>query len=118
MSAHYQRRNNEMMPNMQQAMKQVQKMQADMARVQQELEDKTVTASAGGGAVKVEVTGKLVFKKIEIDPEVVNPDDVEMLQDLVMAAVNEGLKTAQDMAADEMAKVTGNLKIPGLPGMF
>lgn len=114
-----------MMPNMQQAMKQVQKMQADMARVQQELEEKTVTASAGGGVVKVEVTGKLELKKIEISPDIVadwsaNPsaDDLEMLQDLVLAAVNEGIKNAQDMAAAEMAKVTGNIKIPGMPGMF
>lgn len=110
-----------MMPNnMQQAMKQVQKMQAEMARVQQELEEKTVTASAGGGVVKVEVSGKLELKKIEISPEVVSAeaDDLEMLQDLILAAVNEGFKNAQDMAAAEMAKVTGNIKIPGMPGMF
>ncbi|HYH01591.1 MAG TPA: YbaB/EbfC family nucleoid-associated protein [Bacillota bacterium] len=107
-----------MMPNMQQAMKQVQKMQAEMARVQEELADKTVTATAGGGAVKVEVTGKMVFRSIEIDPEVVNGDDIEMLQDLVLAAVNEGIKKAQEMAETEMGKVTGNIKIPGLPGMF
>lgn len=107
-----------MMPNMQQAMKQVQKMQADMARVQQELETKVVTASAGGGMVKVEVTGKLEFSKIEINPEVVSSDDLEMLQDLVLAAVNEGIKAAQDMAANEMAKVTKGMNIPGLPGLF
>jgi DNA-binding YbaB/EbfC family protein len=108
-----------MMPNMQQAMKQVQKMQADMARVQEELESKVVTASAGGGAVKVEVTGKLQLQKIEISPEVVGADDLEMLQDLIVAAVNEGMKSAQDLAANEMAKVTGKLSIPGLPpGLF
>lgn len=107
-----------MIPNMQQAMKQVQKMQAEMARIQEELAEKTVTATAGGGAVKVEVTGKLVFRSIEIDPEVINGDDVEMLQDLVLAAVNEGIKKAQELAESEMAKVTGNLKIPGLPGLF
>ncbi len=107
-----------MMPNMQQAMKQMQKMQADLARVQEELETKIVTASAGGGAVKVEVSGKLQLQKIEIDPEVINGDDVDMLQDLIIAAVNEGVKNAQDMAASEMAKVTGKLNIPGLPGLF
>jgi len=107
-----------MIPNMQQAMKQVQKMQADMARVQQELEEKVVSASAGGGMVKVEITGKLEFRKIEINPEVVSSDDLEMLQDLVLAAVNEGIKTAQNLAADEMSKVTKGMNIPGLPGMF
>jgi DNA-binding YbaB/EbfC family protein len=107
-----------MMPNMQQAMKQMQKMQAEMARVQAELESKTVTASAGGGAIKVEISGKLQLQKIEIDPEVLNGDDVEMLQDLITAAVNEGIKSAQDLAAAEMAKVTGKLNIPGLPGFF
>ncbi|HOJ77467.1 MAG TPA: YbaB/EbfC family nucleoid-associated protein [Bacillota bacterium] len=107
-----------MIPNMQQAMKQFQKMQAEMARVQEELGNKTVSATAGGGVVKVEITGKLEIKQIEIDKEVVNNDEVEMLQDLIVAAVNEGIKKAQEMAADEMAKVTGNLKIPGMPGLF
>jgi DNA-binding YbaB/EbfC family protein len=107
-----------MMPNMQQAMKQMQKMQAEMARVQEELADKTVTATAGGGAVKVEVTGKLELRAIAIDPEVVGSDDLEMLQDLVLAAVNEGIKKAQELAETELGKVTGNLKIPGLPGLF
>ena len=105
-----------MMPNMQQAMKPVQKMQADMLKVQEELAEKMVTATAGGGAVKVEVTGKLEIKKVEIAPEAA--EDLEMLQDLIVAAVNEGIKNAQDMAAAEMAKVTGNLKIPGMPGLF
>lgn len=107
-----------MMPNMQQAMKQVQKMQADMAKIQEELAAKTVTASAGGGAVKVEITGKLEFKKIEIDPEVIRGEEVELIQDLLIAAVNEGVNKAQELAANEMAKVTGNLKIPGMPGLF
>ncbi|MGE5582959.1 MAG: YbaB/EbfC family nucleoid-associated protein [Bacillota bacterium] len=106
------------MPNMQQAMKQLQKMQADMAKVQEELAEKTVTASAGGGAVKVEVTGKLEFKKIEIDPEVLKGEETELIQDLLIAAVNEGITKAQELAANEMAKVTGNLKIPGMPGLF
>jgi DNA-binding YbaB/EbfC family protein len=103
-----------MMPNMQQAMKQMQKMQAQMARVQEELGEKTVTATVGGGAIKVEVTGKLEFRAIEINPEVVSGDDLEMLQDLVLAAVNEGIKQAQELAETELGKVTGNLKIPGL----
>jgi DNA-binding YbaB/EbfC family protein len=107
-----------MMPNMQQAMKQVQKMQAEVARVQEELGNKTVTATVGGGAVKVEVTGKLVLTKIEIAPDVINNEDPEMLQDLIIAAVNEGIKNAQDLQAGEMAKVTGNIKIPGMPGLF
>jgi nucleoid-associated protein EbfC len=106
-----------MMPNMQQAMKQFQKMQADVARIQEELGTKSVTATAGGGVIKVEITGKLEIKKIELDPGIVN-DDLEMLQDLIIAAVNEAIKKAQDLANDEMAKVTGNLKIPGMPGLF
>lgn len=108
-----------MMPNMQQAMKQVQKMQAEMARIQAELKEKTVTATAGGGVIKVEISGKQIVKKIEIDPSVVSGEDLEMLQDLIVAAVNEGIKKSQDLSAEEMAKVTGNLKIPGLPpGLF
>lgn len=106
-----------MIPNMQQAMKQLQKIQADMARVQQELEEKTVTATAGGGVVEVTFSGKLELKAIKIDPEVAG-EDLEMLQDLITAAVNEGIKKAQDLSASEMAKVTGNLKIPGIPGLF
>lgn len=107
-----------MMPNMQQAMKQFQKMQADMAKVQDELATKTVNASAGGGAVRVEITGKLEFKTIEIDPEILKDEDPEMVQDLLIAAVNEGINRAQELAATEMSKVTGNLKIPGMPGLF
>ena len=107
-----------MMPNMQQAMKQFQKMQADMAKVQDELATKTVTATAGGGVVKVEITGKLECKKIEIDPEILKEEDPEMVQDLLIAAINEGINRAQELAANEMSKVTGNLKIPGMPGLF
>jgi DNA-binding YbaB/EbfC family protein len=107
-----------MMPNMQQAMKQMQKMQAQMARVQEELGDQTVSATVGGGAVKVEITGKLEVRSVTIDPEVVNSDDLEMLQDLVLAAVNEGIKKAQELAEKELGKVTGNIKIPGMPNLF
>jgi DNA-binding YbaB/EbfC family protein len=104
------------MMNMQKMMKQVQKMQADMARVQEELGEKTVEATAGGGVVRVVIDGHQQVKEVHIDPSVVDPDDVEMLQDLVMLAVNEGLRLAQEMVANEMMKVTGGLNIPGLPG--
>lgn len=102
------------MGNMQKMMKQVQKMQADMAKLQEELGDKTVEASAGGGMVRVIVSGKQEIKEISISPEAVDPEDIEMLQDMILAAVNEGLRKSQEMVAAEMAKVTGGLKIPGL----
>jgi DNA-binding YbaB/EbfC family protein len=98
---------------MQQMMKQVQKMQADMAKAQEELKSESVTASVGGGAVTVEVSGELVFKSITISPEAVDPDDVEMLSDLVLAAVNQGLQQAQDLAASKLGAVTGGLAGPG-----
>ena len=95
-------------------MKQAKKMQERMARIQQELETKTVEAQAGGGMVQVVVNGKFELVSIKIEKEVVNPDDIEMLQDLVAAAVNEGIRKAQEMASTEMAKITGGLSIPGL----
>ncbi|MDW7675004.1 MAG: YbaB/EbfC family nucleoid-associated protein [Bacillota bacterium] len=100
--------------NMNKMMKQVQKMQADMAKMQEELANKTVEATAGGGVVKVVANGKQEVVSIEISPDAVDPDDVEMLQDMVLAAVNESLRKAQEMAASEMNKITGGLKIPGL----
>jgi DNA-binding YbaB/EbfC family protein len=100
--------------NMNKMMKQVQKMQADMARMQEELAEKTVAAAAGGGAVKVVANGKQEVLSISISPEAVDPEEVEMLQDMVLAAVNEALRKAQDMAAGEMNKITGGIKIPGL----
>ncbi|WP_350343694.1 YbaB/EbfC family nucleoid-associated protein [Proteinivorax tanatarense] len=102
--------------NMNKAMKQMKKMQSDMAKMQDELKDKTVEATAGGGVVKVVANGHKEVKDIEIKPEAVDPDDVEMLQDLVLAAVNEALKNADDLAEKEMQKVTGGLQLP--PGMF
>lgn len=102
------------MGNMNKLMKQVQKMQQDMVKLQEELQEKTVEATAGGGVVKVVASGKKQLVNIEIDPEVVDPDDVEMLQDLVMAAANEALQKAEDMVADEMGKLTGGLNMPGL----
>lgn len=102
------------MGNMQKMMKQVQKMQADMAKLQEELGERTVESSAGGGMVRVVVSGKQEIKEISISPEAVDPEDVEMLQDMILAAVNEGLRKSQEMVSGEMAKVTGGLKIPGL----
>jgi DNA-binding YbaB/EbfC family protein len=96
-------------PNMQQMLKQVQKMQADMAKAQEELKTEVVEATAGGGVVTVEVTGELVVKSIKIAPEAVDPDDVEMLSDLVLAAVNQGLQAAQDLAAKRLGDATGGL---------
>lgn len=108
------------MGNMGKMMKQVQKMQADMAKMQEEVATKTVEATAGGGAVKVVANGKQQIMSIEIKPEVVDPEDVEMLQDLIVAATNEAVRKSQEMVAQEMGKITGglNLNIPGLPGLF
>lgn len=96
-------------PNMQQMMKQVQKMQADMAKAQEALKDETVQATVGGGMVTVEVTGEVVVKSLTIDPEAVDPDDVEMLSDMVLAAVNEGIRKAQELAAERLGAATGGL---------
>lgn len=97
-------------------LKQAQKMQSQMARVQEELAAKTVEATVGGGMVTVVANGKQEIVSVTIDPEVAAPDDVEMLQDLVVAAVNEALRRVQEMVAEEMGKITGNLgiNIPGL----
>jgi DNA-binding YbaB/EbfC family protein len=100
-------------PNMQQMLKQVQKMQADMVAAQEALKDEVVEASAGGGMVTVKVTGEQVVQSITIDPEAVDPEDVEMLADMVLAAVNEGLRKAQDLAAQRLGAVTGGLGGPG-----
>ncbi|MDK2823014.1 MAG: nucleoid-associated protein EbfC [Clostridia bacterium] len=104
--------------NMNKMMKQVQQMQAKMAKLQEELEQKTVEATAGGGVVRVVSNGKNEIVEVEIKPEVLDPDDAEMVQDLIMAACNEALRKAQDMVAEEMGKITGGLKLPGMPGMF
>lgn len=101
--------------NMNKMMKQVQKMQTQMAKVQAELEEKVYEATSGGGVVKVQVNGKNEVLNIEIDPEVLDPDDVEMLQDLIIAATNEALKNASDTMNGEMSKLTGKMKIPGMP---
>ena len=102
------------MANFGNIMKQAKKMQERMARLQQELETKTVEASSGGGMVSVVVNGKFEIVSLKIEKDVVSAEDVEMLQDLVMAAVNEGVRKAQEMTTAEMSKITGGLNIPGL----
>ncbi|MBS3908670.1 MAG: YbaB/EbfC family nucleoid-associated protein [Actinobacteria bacterium] len=97
-------------------MKQVQKMQADMARVEQELNETNIEASAGGGAVKAVVTGKQQIVEIKIDPSVVDPEDVEILEDMVVAAVSEALRQSQELAQSKLAAVTGPLA-GGLGGL-
>jgi DNA-binding YbaB/EbfC family protein len=99
-----------MMPNA----NMMRQMQARLNKIQEELEAKTVEASAGGGAVTVVANGQLRVKSVTIDPEVVDAEDVEMLQDLVTAAVNEALGKAQELAAQELGSITGGLKIPGM----
>jgi hypothetical protein len=94
-------------------MKQAKKMQERMASLQKEMETKTVEAQAGGGMVSVVVNGKYEIVSLKIEKEVVNPEDIEMLQDLIAAAINEGIRKAQEMAASEMGKITGGLNIPG-----
>ncbi|HVN48741.1 MAG TPA: YbaB/EbfC family nucleoid-associated protein [Bacteroidota bacterium] len=104
------------MPNMQQMMKQVQQMQQRMEQVQAELENKFVTAEAGGGMVKVTANGKQHLTKIEIEKEVVNPEEKEILEDLVVAAVNQALEKSTALANEEMQKVTGGM-MPNIPGL-
>ena len=104
-----------MMPgNMNNLLKQAQKMQENMQKMQQELEAKELEASVGGGAITVKVNGKKELIDIVIKPEVVDPDDIEMLQDLVISAVNEALRKVDDMQSSQMGKLTGGMNIPGL----
>ena len=100
--------------NMQAMIKQAQKMQEDMERVQAELEEEVTEVTAGGGAVKVEIKGNREILSIELDEEIVDPEDIETLQDLIVAAVNEAIKTVDAKNGEAMSKVTGNLNMPGL----
>ncbi len=102
--------------NMNNLVKQAQKMQKQMEKMQSELEEKTIETTAGGGAVKVIITGKKEIKQIKINPEVVDPDDVEMLEDLVLSATNEAIRQAEAMVSSEMSKITGGINMPG--GLF
>ena len=102
------------MNNLGNIMKQAKKMQERIGQMQQELEIRTIEAQAGGGMVKVVVNGKFEIVSLKIEKDVVNPEDIEMLQDLIVAAVNEGIRKAQEMASAEMAKITGGLNIPGM----
>ena len=95
-------------------MKQAQKMQQEMLRMQEEMENKTYTATAGGGMVSASVNGKHEVVELKINPEAVDPDDVEMLQDMVIAAVNEAMRTADAEAANNMSRLTGGLNLGGL----
>ena len=104
-------------PNMQQLLKQAQKMQQEMLAAQESLKDEVVEASAGGGMVTVKVTGDLTIKSIAIDPEAVDPQDVELLQDMVLAAINEALRSAQELASAQLGGITGGLGGLGLPGL-
>ena len=103
-----------MNPNMNQMVRQAQKLQKKMVKAQEELAKKTVEASSGGGMVKAVANGKQEIISIEIEKEVVDPEDLEMLQDLVVAAVNEALTRSKAMMEEEMGKITGGLKMPGL----
>jgi DNA-binding YbaB/EbfC family protein len=108
---------------MNQMMKQVQQMQAEMMKAQEELQNEVVEASAGGGMVTVKVTGGLEVREVKIDPAAIDPEDAEMLQDMVLAAVNEALRSAQELAASRLGAATGGLGGPGglgglgLPGL-
>lgn len=105
------------MPNMQQMMQQVQKMQKDMELAQEELKNEVVEASAGGGMVTVKVTGDLEVREVKIDPAAVDPEDVDILADMVLAAVNEGLRMAQELAASKLGGATSGLDLGGLGGL-
>lgn len=100
--------------NMNSMMKKVQKMQQEMARTQQEIEEKEFSSTAGGGVIEAIVNGKKEVVKIKIDEDVVDPEDTEMLEDLVVAAINDALKKADEYSQKEMGKLTGNINIPGL----
>ncbi|HZK42837.1 MAG TPA: YbaB/EbfC family nucleoid-associated protein [Syntrophomonadaceae bacterium] len=100
--------------SMNKMIKQAKKMQEEMAKMQEELQEREIEAAAGGGVVNVVINGKQELISIKINPEAVDPEDVEMLEDLIIAAVNEGIRKSQEMVSTEMGKITGGLNIPGL----
>jgi DNA-binding YbaB/EbfC family protein len=106
------------MPNMGQLVKQAQQMQAKMAKIQEELGEKTVEATSGGGMVSVVANGRQEIVSLRIEPEVIDPEDQEMLHDLILAAVNDALNKAREMMNEEMGKLTKGLNLPGLPGFM
>ena len=103
---------------MQSMLKQAQKMQEDMAALQADLEEREYDVAAGGGVVKVKINGKKEILSVKIDPEVIDPDDAETLEDLVVAAVNEAIKIVESTASEEMQQITGSVGLPGIPGLF
>ncbi|MBE6556054.1 MAG: YbaB/EbfC family nucleoid-associated protein [Ruminococcaceae bacterium] len=105
-------------PNMNAMIQQAQKMQEDMAALQEELDSREYEISAGGGAVTVKISGKKQILSLDIAPEVVDPDDIETLSDILVAAVNEAIKRVEDTNSAEMSKITGALGVPGMPGLF
>lgn len=106
------------MPNMGNIMKQVQQFQNNMAKLQEELGEKKVEAASGGGMVTVVANGRKEIVSVKLEPEVVDPDDVEMLQDLIQAAVNDALSRAKAMETEEMSKLTAGMNLPNIPGLM
>ena len=100
--------------NMQSMLKQAQKMQEDMANLQAELEEREYDVAAGGGVINVKINGKKEILSVKIEPEVVDPDDIETLEDLITAAVNEAIKKVESVSQDEMSKITGSMSLPGM----
>lgn len=100
--------------NMNKMMKEAKKVQAQIIKMQEELKERVLEVSSGGGAVIIKINGKQEIASLKISPEAVDPEDIEMLEDLIMAAVNQAVKESQDMVSAEMAKITGGLNIPGL----
>lgn len=104
--------------NMNAMLKQAQKMQDDMAALQEDLNEREFSAKSGGGLIEVTVNGKHEIKNLKINPDAIDPDDIEMLEDLITVAVNEAISTATKVSEEEMGAITGNLNIPGMNGMF
>ena len=104
--------------NMQSMIKQAQKIKDDMSALQEELDKREYEIKAGGGAVTVKINGKLEVLSLDISPEIVDPDDIETMSDVIIAAMNEAIKKVNETNSEEMGKVTGGLNIPGIPGLF